>query len=337
MNRIKILGAGLVCIDVVHAGENTIIMNGGSCANVLSVLSQIGFDCSIIRERYGDGYEQILSTTLTSLGVQEIIYKSTRADTPKIIECLSSGRHEFYTICPECGKKLLNLKLPTEHDYDSVSSTINDVNVFYCDRVSSGIRMIMDSIREKKGIVIFEPNSARNVAALYEATKHADIVKFSKDRIPMSLAEKIRIGENTVSLIICTEGESGLSYSYRMENGEMSSWKFVKSLFADPIVDTSGAGDWLTAGFLSELFKHNKLSILGILRDEKEIKDMLGQGMKYSQICCAAIGAQGVFYSEEYKKNFSWLNEKDIPDSFAPINSDKLNKPGVCSMCLSVG
>ena len=43
MNKdIKILGAGLICVDVVRSKNMTRIMNGGSCANVVSVLAQIG-------------------------------------------------------------------------------------------------------------------------------------------------------------------------------------------------------------------------------------------------------------------------------------------------------
>ena len=74
-NSIRILGAGLICVDVVRNSSSTIIMNGGSCANVISVLAQIGYDCTVIREKYSGTSELFLSNTLASLGVKEIFYK----------------------------------------------------------------------------------------------------------------------------------------------------------------------------------------------------------------------------------------------------------------------
>ncbi len=333
--NIRILGSGLICVDVVRNGSKIKIMNGGSCANVISVLSQIGYDCSIIREKYSDSFELFLSKTLTSLGVKELFYKKTKSITPRIIEEVRPYQHCFYTICPNCGQKTLNLKLPKENDIVILEKCIKDFNVFYSDRTSSGIRMLMKKINDKSGIVVFEPNSFRNVTGLFETAAYADIIKFSKERIPFAIAEKLRVGNNQVKLLISTDGAQGLSFSYRTTGGKMSSWLTIPSAFQGPIIDTSGAGDWLTAGFLSELLKDKDSLSLKILLNETVIRKMLIKGMEYSKLCCAAIGAQGVFYSPKYSSEFNKLFVSHNINRRHWLQSENIKNVDVCPYCYS--
>lgn len=332
---IKILGSGLVCVDVVRSDSGIKIMNGGSCANVISVMAQIGYDCSIIRKRYSDFLEPFLSNTLSSLEVKELFYGKTRSKTPRIIEEIYKTRHDFYTICPHCGKKILDLKLPREDDIRTLLANINDMDVFYCDRASSGILMLMDWFNKKNGIVVFEPNSARNSKSLYYATAHADIIKFSRERISYAIAEKIKINNKRAKLIIYTDGAKGLSFTHRMLDGKMSEWFSVPSVFQGPVIDSSGAGDWLTAGFLSELLKDRKALGLNALLNAKEITKMLMKGMKYSKLCCAAIGAQGVFYSPEHASQFYKLFRGNKKAKNLLLNSERVTDADVCPYCFS--
>ena len=336
MNKnIRILGSGLICVDVVHSDSGIKIMNGGSCANVISVMAQIGYNCSIIRECYSDFLEPFLSNTLSSLGVKELFYRKTKSKTPRIVEEIYNTQHDFYTICPHCGKKILDLKLPSEDDVKSLFSQINDMDVFYSDRASSGILMLMEWFNQKNGVVVFEPNSARNSKGLYFAAACADIIKFSKERISYTIAERIRINNDRAKLIIYTEGAKGLLFAHRMLDGKMSDWLSVPSVFQGPVIDSSGAGDWLTAGFLSELLKDRKALSLNALLDAKEVTKMLKKGMKYSKLCCAAIGAQGVFYSPEHANQFYKLFRGNKKVKKLLLNSEKVSDADVCPYCFS--
>lgn len=332
-NKIKILGTGLICVDVIHTNSETKIMNGGSCANVISVLCQIGFNCSVMREKYADSFDNFLSNTFSALGVNEVFYKHTSSTTPRIVEELSQSDHIFFTRCPLCGEKTLNLRLPSENDLKSIICQIKDFDVFYCDRTSSGIRQVMRIMNEQNSIVVYEPNSARNVKGLIETAQYVDILKFSKDRIPVSLAEKIRTGNSRIKLIILTNGANGLSFSHRKKNGEMSDWISIPSPVKDPIVDSSGAGDWLTAGFLSELLKE-QCTYLEQLYEQQKILKMLDCGMQYSQLCCSAIGAQGVFYSSKFAKEFKLLSKNDNYKRLQ-LDSTYTRKEETCPFCLA--
>ena len=336
MNNIKILGAGLMCIDIIHNNNCIKIMNGGSCANVISVLAQIGFDCSIIRERYSDSFETTLSKTLSLLGVKEIVYRNSSAKTPRIIEMLANSDHKFLTHCPICGENLLKLVMPSEQDVDRIRGDISDFNVFYCDRASLGIRTIMDAVREKNGIVLYEPNSCRNIETLLENTSHADIVKFSRDKVFPSVAERIRTSVKKLKLIISTEGELGLSFSHIQEDGRMSKWIHISSKFNGPIIDTSGAGDWLTAGFISDFISKDKEELNNKFHNAEVITAALIKGMEYSQLCCAAIGAQGAFYSRESVGIIPNLNEiSGKLRRIAMLGNENFSIKGLCPVCLS--
>jgi len=75
----------------------------------------------------------------------------------------------------------------------------------------------------------------------------------------------------------------------------MSEWHRVKPFVSKEIIDTAGAGDWLTAGFLNHLFS-DTLNIDAVLFEEK-IVAALTNANQLAQIVSSYVGAQGAFYS----------------------------------------
>ena len=320
-NKIKVIGAGLICIDIIQSGLSSIVMNGGSCANVLSVLSQVGYDCCVIREQYKGPLEELLSNTLRSLGVNSAFYKKANTPPPCVIELLTKQKHTFSTSCPSCGKKILSLHLPTVSNIRPFIDKLSSAAVFYCDRTSSGIRAMMKIVHESNGLIVYEPNSARNQKTLIETAAQADIVKCSKERIQEGIAELLRVTCDN-KLVIVTDGDRGLSFSHRTSEGLMSPWITIPSSFEKPVVDSSGAGDWLTAGFIAELLKKQPFSITEILCDRTGIIELIKKGMKYSELCCTTVGAQGAFYLPKYGNEISNLSSQIIENpNFTEQNS----------------
>lgn len=333
MKKVSILGLGLMCLDIVYYNGMPKIMSGGSCANVISVLAQVGMNCTVLREKYSDSFESVLYDSLSAFGVKQTLYKNTSLETPRVIELLDESHHDFLTWCPKCGKKVLNIHMPTVNNITKVDSIqLKDFELLYCDRTSKGIIHLMDVIHENNGLVVYEPNSGRNLKSLLNSAKHADIVKFSNQRISFSIANQLRETSN-LKMIIVTMGEKGLMFSHVCQNGKMSDWIEVKSEFKGPIVDASGAGDWLSAGFIVELI-NNDLDNNSFYSSRK-LSEMLAQGMKYSQLCCASIGAQGVFYSDASLDVLKRLSNRDSALKGHSINSEYNTLNNICPYCYS--
>jgi len=91
----------------------------------------------------------------------------------------------------------------------------------------------------------------------------------------------------------------------------MSPWQRIPPFISKNVYDTSGAGDWFTAGFLNALFK--KKINLDIGLQEESIVECINEAKKMAKICCSAIGAQGAFYNSD-------LSEK-IKKGMPPINT----------------
>lgn len=334
----RVLGAGLVCIDIIHDSNSVKIMNGGSCGNVVSALSQLGFSCSVLRPHYKDDFEDLLSKTLSELEIDQILFKQVNSYTPKVIEFLNCSKHEFYSVCPECGRKVLKLTLPEERDVLTLFEGTLTTDIFYCDRMSSGIRSIIPHARKSGGVVFYEPNSSRNLEVLMLDALRADIVKFSNNRVPFSVAQKIRslAPQCDTRLIISTDSSKGLTFSYKEKNKSMSEWVHIPSTFANSIVDTSGAGDWLTAGFIAEAF-FNEIN-WDIFSDVSILTSLLKKAMDYSQVCSAVIGAQGVFYSPEAVEALNKLRvnrRHDILQGLNDIEEKYHNNNEYCRTCFA--
>ena len=62
---------------------------------------------------------------------------------------------------------------------------------------------------------------------------------------------------------------------------------------------------------------------------------MLSQGMKYSQLCCAAIGAQGVFYSPKHIDELRELLISDSSIGEIKLRDEEINPENLCPTCYS--
>lgn len=96
-----------------------------------------------------------------------------------------------------------------------------------------------------------------------------------------------------------------MCFSYRIDAARFSEWEKGPEVEFIGMRDTSGAGDWLTAGFLH--FWRQKDYAL----KKAEIFDALEKALELSAICSMKAGAQGVFYDRElfdYLKKSMGLN-----------------------------
>ena len=326
----KVVGTGLTCLDIINESENNIVMNGGTCANVVTFLAQLGETTQILLPQYiEDNMSDIFYSTFKKLGVELVFYANTKKNIPRIIEEYDDFKHVFYTRCPKCNNDLINNKYILKKEADCWIESLKENDMFFTDRISEGIKYIAKEFIQNGAKVFYEPNSSRNIKALIGMAKLSNVVKFSTERINIGLAETIiaECKNDSLELIIATHGKEGLSFRYKRKDGAFSDW--IKGPFLEfyRIKDTSGAGDWLTAGFIHYWNREN------YALNESVVYNALEKALKLSEIGSMTKGAQGLFYD---KVVFNILkNEYNIKLKAVLDKNISCKKQRFCEICLS--
>ena len=296
VNEIKVLGAGFCCIDVIKCNsQKDLYMLGGTAANVLSVLSLMGMKAAFLQPEYLLKNGEWINNELEKKGIDLLIFNKVKLNAPRLIELLDNKKHVFLSKCPVCGKKLNSIKLPTKADVKKISKETSDYNLFYYDRISEGIKYIVDN---NCGWNFYEPNSIRTYNTFFNNAKAADIIKVSTERIPSSYIERLLEDLDNVKtqnhVIIATMGGEGIKYIYKTNN-QICEWEYVSIQKKTDFIDSSGAGDWLTASFLYYFLKKYPYKQEHI--ENRDINDFLKKAHEIAEHACYYYGAQGVLES----------------------------------------
>lgn len=294
------VGTGLIALDVVMNGHPTFPLGtwaGGSCGNVLIILSYLGWKTKPVAEIGNDSSAARLISDLKKWGVNtDLILQNDLDKTPIIIERLTSNkngtiRHSFKWECPSCGSRLPRYKAVTLDTVDRVINDISSTSVFYFDRVRKSILELAKKSKEKGALIVFEPSGIRDEALYIECVKLADIVKYSSDRIRNAedLHKKIDI-----PLEIQTMGSGGLRYRF-ISRSRRSEWLTMPSFHVSELKDPVGSGDWCTAGIISFLGKSGKAGFKKVA--PQKIKSALMFGQALAALNCYYEGARGAMYS----------------------------------------
>lgn len=328
----RVIGAGLACLDIINEGKKISIMNGGTCANVMTALAQLGEDATMLLPDYiNDIHKDEFYLTFKRLNVDLLFYGKTKQKIPRIVETYDDKhRHLFYTKCPQCKKNLIKNRFLTKREIKVLPGVFKEYEVFFTDRISDGIKEIAKEMNTIQAKVFYEPNSGRNLNALVEMAKLSNVLKFSTERISMSLAEEVlaQCQDSILEVVIATHGKKGLSYCCKMNNGKFSDWIEGPHINFKRVKDTSGAGDWLTAGFL-HYWSREQFEL-----SNSVIYNTLEKSLKLSEIASMTQGAQGVFYDKEI---FEMLKEEYKVKIENPLEQYRPHFEGNkhCEFCLS--
>ncbi len=326
--KLKVLGAGLACIDLIRYEKKESSALGGTAVNVISTLSLLGYDASFLYADYKGKDSEYLKAEILKRKIRLIEFASSTLDAPRIVEYLDNGRHRFYTTCPECGKKLNEIQLPELRHVKEQIKEIGEANLFYFDRISAGIKWLAE--QNSNGWNFYEPNSTRLYNTLLANSKYADILKLSADRIPNNYIEKLRveIGLMGPKLLIVSLGPSGLKYSIKQKNGSMSDWVYLDMRENVEVVDSSGAGDLLASIFLYFFLK--EYPYYAEILDEAKVTKFLLDAQSVAPISCKFVGAQGILESVEGVASLNLL----LNSSVKKIERESLNyHQNCCRVC----
>ena len=287
------MGTGLVVLDVVYPRFSTTprCFAGGSCSNVLTILAWLGW-CSNPVARLGhDSYAECILRDMSRFGVNlSFLEKDPSISTPRIIQRTLDGsplpRHRFFFRC-EHGIQLPHWRAPSQRCRAIAMDGIPAPDVFYFDRATAGALDMARRCRKAGALVVFEPPVPPKTTIARKCAGLADVIKTcGGGGRPITCP-----WPNEGQLRIATLSEDGLEYEVRL--GESAVAGRLPAVSIDSIADTSGAGDWLTAGFLHML--------PGNRRPAEASRRLLERALRFGQslsaINCRYAGARGAMYS----------------------------------------
>ena len=303
-HRPAVFGTGLIALDVIvdaeGVGEPTLAA-GGTCGNVLTALSFLGWASYPVARLNGDAASKLLQEDLSRWGVAlDFATETPSAETPIILQTIrrnahGAPTHSFSLVCPECGSWFPRFKPVRRETADSVLGRLRDghpveaPDVFFFDRVSRASIVLAQQFAALGAVVVFEPSGIGNARLFEEALELAHVLKYSSQR--MKQLARCPPPKGNCLLEIETRGSEGLKYRSSLTSW---TWRSRKAFWGPPTVDAAGAGDWCTAGVLAALASGGKEQILG--SSEADFEAALNFGQAAAAIACGFAGARGAMY-----------------------------------------
>lgn len=326
MNKLKMkneksspicIGTGLVALDVIMNGNPKTplkIFAGGSCGNVMSILSFLSWDSyPIARLKKNNATKELLSDLSKWKVKTNMISTTEDGSTPIIIQRIKKDKnglpiHRFEFRNPDDGSWLPSYKPVLSADVDKIVQKKAASKVFYFDRINRASIDFAKYYKSKGALIYFEPSSIGEMRLFEECLNVSDIIKFSSDRINnySTLFPKQR-----VPLEIETLGKDGVQFRFSHELNQKS-WNAVPANQVDVFFDAAGAGDWTSAGIISKL---GKTGLKGFNSVKKEaVIAAIKYGQSLGSLNCFFDGARGMMYN---------LNKKEVETLVKTIQKSK--------------
>lgn len=295
-----VIGTGLVALDVVIADDaaaEPLLCAGGTCGNVLTVLAFLGWDAYPVARLRADAASKRVIDDLTRWGVRlDFVSLSETGSTPVVVQHIREDRngersHKFSRRCPACGNWLPWYKAVKAAVIPDLSSRLPKADVFYFDRVSRGAVTLAEHARLAGSLVVFEPSAESDPGLLDAAVAAAHVVKIAADR---RRGNEGLLTAKGPALIIETLGADGLRFVTKPSVGKRV-WRTLPAFPVKDARDAAGAGDWCTAGIVSEL---GPLGPTGLAAAPiSAVEDAIRRGQAMASWACRFDGARGGMYA----------------------------------------
>lgn len=306
-NAPVVFGTGLIALDIIlsaYPDRAPALAAGGTCGNVLSVLSYLGWEAFPIARFNSDVASEIVTSDLERCGVDlEFARQTPAAPTPIILQRNGRTRdgrpkHQFSVACPACGAWYPSFRAVTIEGAEGVIEAVGDASnggfrprVFFFDRVSRGTLLLADWFADLGSLVVFEPIGVGDPKLFSEALALSHVVKYSNERLDESAVAVPR--PNQLLLEIQTLGEAGLRY--RFARATRKTWVSLTAVPSTRVMDTAGAGDWLTAALLNVVARTGYEGAATLT--SSDIQEALRVGQAAASIACGYEGARGAMSS----------------------------------------
>ncbi len=344
------IGTGLVALDIIVDSTTDSLPSlraGGSCGNVLTILSYFGWKVFPIARLRDDPAAAKLVEDLAAWSVNtDFVSRTVDGSTPVIMERIRHNKrgvpfHKFEWICPSCGSWFPRYKPVLARDVPQICTQMPTAQIFYFDRPTRSALELAKASKSQGAITFFEPSAVLDQNLFDEGLHIADIVKYSDDRLGNlpELTERLPI-----PLEVKTMGASGLRYRRVQQSGRKGRWEELPAYPVLNFKDAAGAGDWCSAGLIHSLWGLGRLG----LRDapDTDIRNAFAFGQALASASCAFTGPRGNMYDitpQRFEELvISTLQGKtsiilDLPDRTSPASKQAEVWRNVCSVCQGNG
>ena len=328
------IGSGLVALDVIFSekAKPPNFLAGGSCGNVLTILSYMGWDSFPIARLGKDIEGKRIIEDMEKWNVKtKFIEQERNSNSPRIIERIFSGKnpkHRFYSKCDH-GNWLPNRKPFLLKTLATIQDKIPQSNLFYFDRASPSALELAQNLKNQGSIIFFEPPKfLPDDKNFMKCLQIADIVKHCYDQ-----GKETEQSEIKIPLEIQTMGKDGLQY--RAQILQQGTWKKMNAFPAFNLVDAAGSGDWLSAGLIHILFQNKSK----FTPTKKKLEFALRFGQALASLNCNFIGARGLMYNLPKSKLFLLTDKIMKNKEILSINTSTKNLKATllakkCKICL---
>ena len=326
------LGSGLVALDVIYKDDKAKpnFLAGGSCGNVLTILSFLGWDSYPVARLGTDNEGKRVIEDMKKWKVNtKFIELDAAIQSPRIIERIFENKkpkHRFYLRCVH-GHWLPQRKPFLLKSLEIIQHKFPQSNVFYFDRASPSALETAKILKKQNAIIFFEPPKFLHDDVFLKCLEVSDVVKHCYNQ-----SEETERTGIAIPLEIQTMGEKGLRYKAKFLNHNI--WKEMDAYLVRDPVDEAGSGDWLTAGLIHVLCQHkSKFTPTG-----KKLEFALNFGQALAAINCHYVGARGIMYNISANKLASLvyevMNGKEISKIMQKIPHREINvKSEISTKC----
>lgn len=233
-----VVGAGFFALDVLVDTQRSYRALGGSAGNVLAILGYFGWNTMPVAQLGRDSAAELIRTEFVALGAETSFLRcSSDVRTPVVYQRIREGRPSYSLSCPVCGHR------GSPHGYGPGALALEVVEhspspaVFFFDRANALNATLAEHFRSHGAMVVFEPSRASDDSFFKRCVELSSVVKYASDRI-----DSLDIDGDFLE--VRTLGADGLSY--RMPDS--TRWVEMPAIPAPFVADSSGSGDWCTAG-----------------------------------------------------------------------------------------
>lgn len=299
---IQVIGEALIDIIVSPAGEIDSVVGGGP-VNTARTIARLGTEVSFIGGISQDALGKRIRRLLESDGVKIAIEQDCVAPTTLAIASLNDDGAATYQFLIDGTS---SLSVTAEIALKALDANVTAIHVgtlaFVFEPLSQATRAVVAEMGENQ-ILMIDPNARPSVmhdpSQFWEtfnaSLDRADVIKFSGDDLDymfpdLSNHAAVRhICSRSQAVVLFTDGSRGVHVSTKNE-------EFHVDVPEVKVVDTVGAGDSFSGGFLTYWDSHNWNR--SQLHDEKSVRSAVEFGIKVAGMTCQRAGAMPPFAHE---------------------------------------